>query len=134
MATSGFSDYFWGLLIDAGIRAETPSFPASWWIGFSSTVVDDETNITEVPFDFAYERLEVTASSISWDPPEGGGTVNTSILTWPTATGDWGDLVSVIAYDSDTGGNLLAWGAISPINVEDGITVVYAPGELFLGR
>jgi len=46
-------------------------------------------------------------------PSATGGTDNSGTITFPTATANWGTVVSAAIRDASTAGNLLFYGALS---------------------
>ena len=76
-----------------------------------------------------YSRPQVTA----WDSAAGRLTANTSIISFPTASGTWGvgDMTHWGIWDAATVGNLLAHGALDvPKGIVSGNTPSFAAAEI----
>jgi len=102
-----FSDYFENKIIDhmLGNQAFTP--PSTLYVALYNVAPTDAGGGTEVSGG-SYARQAVTFSAAS-----GGATSNSADITFPQATADWGTIVAVGILDASTGGNLLAWGALT---------------------
>lgn len=71
--------------------------------------------------------------SVAWNAPSGGVTNNTSLITYPTATAGWGNVISYGVYDASTLGNLLLWptgGLTAAKTVNTGDTPTFAASAL----
>ena len=79
----------------------------------------------------AYARVSV--ASTGWTVNSTNGTAsNTAAITFPAATGTWGDPTHVALFDASTSGNMLISGALSN-NIAapgSGSTVSFAAGQL----
>lgn len=56
-----------------------------------------------------YSRVAVTFNN-----PTGGTITNSSAVTFPQATANWGVIAYWGLYTASTGGTLVAWGPVSP--------------------
>ena len=76
----------------------------------------------------SYARVQVT----SWDDPSGGGaTANTGDITFPTATGDWGNVSGVMILNASTAGNIMLHGSLTtPRDVKNGDVFKFNAGDL----
>jgi hypothetical protein len=92
------------------------------FIGLSTTTpTATDTNITE-PVGNGYARVATTGAT--WGVAAAGAITNTSVITFPTATGaGLGTVTNVVVYDALTGGNLLFWGTITSQAVAAGVAV-----------
>lgn len=102
------------------------------YVGLSSTTPNiNGTGVTE-PSSGGYARVATTGAT--WDTAASGAITNATAITFPDATGTWssGDTMTHgVLYDASSGGNLLAFGAIStPKPVETDDTVVIKAGDL----
>ena len=78
-------------------------------------------------FGGSYARVQVTG----WDAPSDGATQNTSAITFPTATGDWGMVSGVIVTDHASAGNVLLHGSLTtPRDVKNGDVFKFNAGDL----
>ena len=75
----------------------------------------------------AYARVQVTA----WDAPSNGATQNTSDVSFPTASANWGMISGVIVSDHATAGNVLLHGSLtSARDVQNGDVFKFNAGDL----
>lgn len=51
--------------------------------------------------------------SVAFSSPSNGVTSNSATITFPTATGDWGEVDSFAIFDDPTAGNMLYYGTLS---------------------
>lgn len=105
---SQMSNYLENELIDHIVRNSSWSSPATIYLALYTSDPTDADSGTEVSGG-AYAR-----QSVAFDAPSNGVTQNTSDITFPQATADWGTITHVGLRDALTGGNLLFHGALSP--------------------
>lgn len=106
-------------------------------VGLSTTApAGDGSGVTE-PSGGGYARVATTAAD--WAPATGTAPAaksNSVTLTFPQATADWADgalLTHFTLHDAATGGNLVAFGALTtPKPVMSGDTASFPVGELTL--
>jgi hypothetical protein len=106
----------------------TYTLPAHLWWGVStSTPAVDGTGVTE-PVGNGYARVDAVGAAFA--AASGDSAVNASNITFPEATGSWGTLTYIVAFDAESGGNLLRFGALdAPVEVTSGIFRIVA-GDL----
>lgn len=81
----------------------------------------------------SYARVAITNNATNWPAATNGLKSNGATITFPTATADWGTVVTVGIFDASSGGNLLMTATLSPSQaVPTGVTVSFAVGELDL--
>lgn len=106
---------------------------ATVYIGLSTTVsAEDGTNFTE-PTDSAYARqaMDNDAGGTLWDSASGGSKSNNAIVSWNTATEDWGTILELGIWDAVSAGNLIASGALTVSKqVTTGDTMRFNIGDL----
>lgn len=114
---TGFTNYLGIEIVEHVIgRAAIYSVPSSTFLGlFSSTAPTDAgAGAGELadPGDADYARVEVDPTD--WAATSATGSVtNTNAIDFPTAGGDWSQAQYAGLFDASTGGNLLAWGALT---------------------
>jgi hypothetical protein len=132
-----FTNFLASELLDHLFTDGAYSPPATLHIGLSSTTpAENGTNVTE-PSGGSYARVATTAAdwaaATSADPSV---KTTTAAKTFPQATADWvsgADLTHFVLYDAASGGNLLAFGALTtPKPVLNGDTASFASGALSL--
>ena len=79
--------------------------PTTWYVGLQTASPSDSAGGTEVSGG-GYAR-----QSVAWTLTSGGvaQASNTSAITFPTATTDWGTVTHAGIYDAATSGNLVAY-------------------------
>jgi hypothetical protein len=111
-----FSDYMENAVIDHMLRNQAFTPPSALYVALYTVSPTDAGGGTEVSGG-SYARQTVTLSAAS-----AGATSNSADITFPQATADWGTIVAVGIMDAASGGNLLAWGALTAsktVNNED---------------
>jgi len=93
---------------------------------YDSAVVEAGT-LTQEASGSAYTRIQVTA----WDAASNGATQNTGAITFPTATGNWGNVSGVIVSDAASAGNVLLHGSLTTArDVKNGDVFKFNIGDL----
>ena len=129
---SALSNYLENALISHVLRNTAFTTPGtSVYVGlikFYETDTLEAGTITQEVSGGSYARVQVT----SWDDPSGGGaTQNTSAITFPTATADWGMISGVIVADASSAGNVLLHGSLtSARDVKNGDVFKFNAGDL----
>lgn len=116
-------------------KTSSVSFTSNVYVGLSTTTPSkDGTGVTE-PTGNGYGRtlLGNTSQALTqkMSTPALGKTENTDIIYFPEATGAWGTITHLVLYDAPTGGNLLAFGALTnSISPTNGTIPIIRVGEL----
>lgn len=126
-----FADHLENKLLDHVFGGGDYARPATLYIGLSTTTIaDGGTNITE-PSGNGYARVVVTNNATNWPAASAGAKSNGTPITFPAATGSWGTITDFFISDADTGGNILAFGALAAAQaVASGETINFAVGAL----
>ena len=101
--------------------------PTNWYVGLLTATPSDSAAGTEVSGG-SYARM-VCAFTIT-----GTGTsqaANTSAITFPTATADWGIVGWVGIYDALSGGNLAAFQNLQQSDFSTSTTKTINDGDIF---
>lgn len=61
----------------------------------------------------SYARVAVTNNSTNWPAAAAGAKSNGTVITFPTATADWGTIVAFAILDASSGGNFLYWATLT---------------------
>lgn len=120
---SALSDYLENKLVDLILRGQTFTPPATVFVALLTAAPSDAGGGTEVSA-AGYARVGVTASLANWAGTQGAGTTvassgtggqtsNNNAVTFGAPTANWGSVTHVALFDASSGGNLLAWGALS---------------------
>ena len=108
-----------------GMGGRSSLFSNAIYLGLSTTAPSrDGTGFTEPPASNGYKRtllgMSGQTSSQKMGTATAGGIKKNDTVYFPEATGSWGTCTHYLIFDKDTGGNLLAYGAltdvINPVN------------------
>ena len=125
-----FSNYLENALLNQIFRGTAYSFPGTLYVGLYTVAPSDAGGGTEVSGN-SYARVSVTANTSNWVESTAGATSNSSAITFPQATGNWGTVVALGIFDASTSGNLLAWADLTTSKlVGNGDTPSFAAGDL----
>lgn len=114
---AAMSNYLENKLIDAFLRAQSFTMPATTYYALATTSGSDAACGTEVTGG-SYARVAVTSSLANWAGTQsagsttassgtGGTTSNNIAVTFPAPTANWGSVVEFCVFDASTSGNLL---------------------------
>lgn len=112
---AGLSDYLENKLNDHLFGGGNYTPAASHFIGLFTATPSDAGGGTEVTIGSnGYARCEVTNNTTTWPLTSTGAKANGIALTFPTASGaGWGTVTHFGIFDAASGGNLLAWAALT---------------------
>jgi len=103
-----FSNYLETELLDHVFGGAAYTAPATLYLALFTSNPDEDASGTEVSTSgTAYVRQTVTFTTV------GNTTSNTAAVEFPTATASFGTVSHVGVMDAETGGNLLAYAALS---------------------
>jgi UDP-N-acetylglucosamine enolpyruvyl transferase len=127
------SDSYSNMLLDLAFSKATNNFPATLYVGLSTTTpTNTGTSVTE-PVGNAYARVAVTNNATNFPAASARSKSNGTDIVFTTATGSWGTITHFVIYDALTAGNFIAWGALTvPVSVINGATVTFATGSLVI--
>lgn len=123
-ALSGsMSDYLENKLIDALLRGQAYTMPATTYWSLYTACPTDAGGGTEVTGG-SYARVAVTSSLANWAGTQsagsttassgtGGTTSNNGAVTFPAPTAAWGVVTCFGGFDAASAGNLLIWAALT---------------------
>jgi len=124
---AGFTNYLEDKIINHVFGTTTYSKPTNWYVGLLTATPTDSATGTEVSGG-SYAR-QVCAFTIS-----GSGTaqaINTSAITFPTATADWGIVGWVGIYDAVSSGYLVAYQNLQKSDFSTTTTKTINDGDIF---
>jgi hypothetical protein len=96
-----FTDFMENKIIDHMLRNQSYTPPSTVYVALFTSAPSDAGGGTEVSGG-SYARQAVTLSAAS-----GGASENSAVITFPTATADWGTVTHLALMDAATGGNML---------------------------
>jgi hypothetical protein len=80
----------------------------------------------------SYARQPASSSS-KWAAPAAGSVTTNAVITFPTASANWGTVTGFALMSAVTGGTLLMWGTLTASKVvNSGDTASFAAGQLTL--
>jgi hypothetical protein len=104
-----FSNYLENKILDHVFKTASFSVPTNIYVALSTADPGESGGGIAEPSGNGYARTICN----SWDAASGGATQNTNAVTFPTATGSWGTISHFALFDAATGGNMLAYGALT---------------------
>ena len=105
-----FSNTYETLVLQYTFTNASVTRPTAWYIGLFTSAPGEAGGGTEISGN-AYVREAVTFSVT------GDTATNTAAIEWPVATGNWGTITHVAVFDASTGGNQIAYAALTASKV-----------------
>jgi len=124
---AGLTNYFEDKIWNHVFGSTTYTKPTNWYVGLLTATPSDSAGGTEVSGG-SYAR-QICAFTIT-----GTGTAlatNTSAITFPTATADWGIVGWVGIYDAVSSGNLVAYQNLQKSDFSTTTTKTVNDGDIF---
>ena len=127
----GFSNHWENKILDH-LFGKGSYTPPTIHVGLSTAdPLDDGSGMGE-PGGNGYARVETSASD--WSTSSSGAISNAAVIAFPTAGGNWGTITHFALFDSATGGNMLACGALDqPKVIGASDTGKFDAGDLEIG-
>ena len=130
---AAFSNHLEDELLDHVLNNNSYASPNPIYVALYTVAPSDSGGGTEVTGG-AYARVSLDSSTADkWTLAGAGAGLadNTAAITFPTATANWGTVVSVAILDAATAGNFLLHGALTSSRVvNSGDTFEFAAGDL----
>ena len=121
---SSFSDYLENAALNHVFRNTALTSPTTTYLALYTAAPTDAGGGTQVSGG-GYARQAITFGA-----PSGGAIANTSAVAFTASGAAYGTVVAVGIFDASTGGNLLAWDAITSAAIGDGDTLNFAIGDI----
>ena len=123
-----FGDYAENKILDHITGKTSFTKPTAYVALSTADPTDDGSGIAE-PSGNGYARVATDAAD--WNAASGGATSNAADISFPTATGSWGEISHFAIFDAASGGNMLAHGDLdSPQTISTDQIARFAAGEL----
>jgi len=107
---SSFSDYTENLLLNWLLTTNSATRPTAWYVGLFTAAPSDTGGGTEVTGN-GYARVATGTMSISGTATTAS---NASAIEFAAASGgNWGTITYAAIFDASSGGNMLAWAALT---------------------
>jgi len=108
---SSFSDYTENLVLTWLFTTSSATRPTAWYVGLFTGAPSDTGGGTEVSGN-GYARVATGTMSVSGTTPTTA--TNGSAIEFAAASGgNWGTISHAAIFDASSGGNLIAWGALT---------------------
>jgi hypothetical protein len=125
-----FSDFTENELLDHLLSAATYTPPANVHVALFTAAPTDAGGGTEVTGG-AYARVQVTNNATNFPAAVAGSKSNGTVITFPTATANWGTVVAFALFDAATAGNMLIWADLTTSKaINNGDTARFDAGTL----
>jgi hypothetical protein len=122
--TGGMSNYLAHALLSHTLRNTAYTTPGTaLYVALYTSAPTASAAGTEVSGS-NYSRVQVS----TWDAASNGATANTSVITFPTASGSWGTVAAGSIMDASTSGNLLFFDDFTGVPVSTGGVFSIAAG------
>lgn len=121
---SSFTDFLENELLDHVFNAAAFASPASVHLALFTAAPTDAGGGTEVTGG-GYARV-----ALSFGVAAGGAIANDAAASFTASGAAFGTVVAVGIFDAASGGNMLAWDAITSAVVNDGDTIEFAIGDI----
>ncbi len=109
-----FTNYLESALLDEVFGGVDYTPPLTLYVGLSTTAPADDGTGYQEPTGASYERADVPNTAANWPATGIDGTKSNGVtISFPQAAEDWGTLTHFFIADAPTGGNVLAYGALS---------------------
>jgi len=128
-----FTTYFLNLIAGNVFGTKkSPALPSAYYLGLSSTAPNvDGSGVTEPSTNgTGYERIPIDCLTV----PNNGKVENSEIVATPESLADWGVMRYYVIFDSQSGGNLLAYQQLSnERTMELNSVMIFKAGEISIG-
>lgn len=119
-----FSNYLENKVLDHVFGGVAYTAPATLYVGLFTSSPGETGSGTEVSGgSYARQTIAFTVT--------GSQASNTAAVEFPTATASWGTITFAAIYDASSGGNLLAYGALTTSKTIDNGDVFRIPAGDF---
>jgi hypothetical protein len=126
---SSFTDYTENLVLNFLLTTNTATRPTAWYVGLFTAAPSDAGGGTEVTGN-GYARVATGTITVSGTSPTTA--TNAAAIEFAAASGgNWGAIGWAAIFDADTGGNMIAWAALSTSRtINDGDVLRIPAGDL----
>jgi hypothetical protein len=123
-----FSNHWENMILDH-LFGKGNYAPPVIYVGLSTSDPTDSAIGLSEPSGNGYVRVQTTEAD--WNVAVDGSLDNATAITFDPAAGDWGTATHFALFDTASGGNMLAYGALTQAKtINDGDTVRFAGGDL----
>lgn len=139
--SAALTDTYENSMVDWLMRGQTLTPPATGYVALFTVCPTDSTAGTEATGG-SYARVAVAASLANWAGTQSAGstvassgtngtTSNNNVITFPTATADWGTITCFGYMTASSGGTLVFYAALTASrSITNGSTASFAAAAL----
>lgn len=125
-----FSNYLESTILNHIFSKSSYSSP-NVYIGLLKAEPNEDGSSVSEPDCPGYARVQTNASS--WEDASEGLIENISNITFAMACENWGRITHFALFDANSGGNILAYGSLSPSKIiNSGDIPRFTPGDLII--
>jgi hypothetical protein len=107
---SSFSDYTENLVLNWLFTANSATRPTAWYVGLFTAAPSDTGGGTEVAGN-GYARMATGTITVAGTATTA---TNAAAIEFAAASGgNWGTITHAAVFDASTGGNMIAWAALT---------------------
>jgi hypothetical protein len=106
---SSFSDYTENLVLNYLLTTNSVTRPTAWYVGLFTAAPSDTGGGTEVSGS-SYARVATGSITVSGTATTA---TNAAAIEFAASSGTWGSIGWAAIFDASTGGNMLAWAALT---------------------
>ena len=107
---SSFSDYTENLVLNWLLTTNSATRPTAWYVGLFTAAPSDTGGGTEVSGS-GYARMATGTITVSGTATTA---TNAAAIEFAAASGgNWGTITHAAIFDASTGGNMIAWSALT---------------------
>lgn len=108
---SSFSDFLEDKVLKHVFTNTAYTAPSTLYVALFTVAPTDAGGGTEVSTSGTNYARQTMAFTVSGSSPTQAA--NTAAVEWGTAASSWGTVVAAAVFDAASGGNMLAWGALT---------------------
>ena len=122
--------YAINLTLDYNFGSGSYTPPASYYLGLSTTAIDETGATVTEPSDASYARQEIPNDDKSfWTSASDGVITNGSTVTFPQSSTSWGSIITAFLSDALTSGSVWYYDNLDvPITVGPNTEIELPPG------
>ena len=130
---AGFTDTIENAVLNHIFGKTAYTAPATYYIGLSTSNPGESGSMAGEPSGGSYVRVAVTNNTTNFPNAVDGSKANGVQITFPEATGTWGNITHFFLADAATDGNIVAYGTLlAAKSIESGDVMYFEAGDLVI--
>jgi hypothetical protein len=118
-------------ILDEYFGKVTPTIPTTYYMGISTTTIQNDGTGASEPVDVAYQRVAIPNTKVSFTIASNGSLKNAVEFEFPESQVSWGIITHFALYDQQTGGSIKVFGQLTNSRtVETSTILVLEPNAL----